>query len=192
MHAGVAPGTAISTCTCAAVPLAAVEGPLVEPQHVGDGPSPHAVESRQHVDEDARRGRAGSRPSATAGRARALSGATHEVVRPHRRPRHPRTPSTDAGDVARARSSAHSGHPSVRRGRSSASGCRGHDVVRIDLAVRVGDRGADLGAAVLEHQHVRDVVAARRAPPSGRPTGRRPCAAPSTPSDQNVASCSDV
>ena len=32
-------------------------------------------------------------------------------------------------------------------------------LVRVDLAVRVGDRGADLGTAVLEHEHVVDVVA---------------------------------
>ena len=40
-----------------------------------------------------------------------------------------------------------------------------HEIERVDLAVRVRDRRADFGAAVLEHQHVGDVVtrAERRA-----------------------------
>ena len=38
-------------------------------------------------------------------------------------------------------------------------GPRRHRVVAVDLAVGMGDGGADLGAAVLEHEHVVDVVA---------------------------------
>ena len=74
----------------------------------------------------------------------------HGAPRPSiRRPRPPPARAAVAG-TARTRG----GPPAAaRRGRL------GDDVEPVHLAVGVGDGGADLGAPVLEHQHVVDVVA---------------------------------
>ena len=122
----------------------------------GSGSSVEPVEPSEHVDEHRRQ-----RVAVLVAQRRQVgqirsSGRDLERDRERRRQRHPRAPrADDRRDRARVAGIGSGRHPPARRARLPA----GHVVVGVDLPVGMGDRRADLGAAVLEHEHVVDVVA---------------------------------
>ena len=174
-------GETISTLNQASSYPVADRRTLVQPHHVGQRRSGRAGRAAR-----TRRSRSvGERVTVLVARRRQVGqirsrGATSSASRERRCERHPGPPRR------RIRDQPFAGH----RRRAATGGRRragvpatGHVVVGVDLAVRVGDGRADLGAAVLEHEHVVDVVASAElvVRSAHRSITLR---APSTPSDE--------
>ena len=106
-------------------------------QHFGETVAVRVVERRQISDRGDRR--------------------DQQFVRPVRRARHPRAPRGRCRHQSIADRLVGQGACAVARQLGQRS--RWQQIERVDLAVRVGDGGADFGAAVLEHEDVLDVVA---------------------------------
>jgi hypothetical protein len=93
-----------------------------------------------------------SRPAESSdGRSGTGSSGRAEGIREDRRLGHPRLP------VVAAATRRFPGSPSCVAALELAPRQLGHEVERVDLPVRMRDRRADLGAAILEDEHVVDV-----------------------------------
>ena len=135
-------------------PVAAVEGALVDPQHVGHRVVEEAVEASEHVDQEAAQPVAPVVVERRQVGHRCL-GSEQQLVGPHRGPRHPGPPAAGRRrhqSLARGvRHRAERGAVALQLGRGGAAPSRTRRSAR-----GVRDGGADLGAPVLEHQHVGD------------------------------------
>ena len=121
-----------------------------------------------------------------------LLGREHAARRARSRPTAPRPASRRARSTSRSPGASGPSAATGRRASSSTRGTRRHRVEAVDLAVGMGDGGADLGAAVLEHEHVVDVVAAAERRRALGPQVDDLAGAAPAPSDANVASWSGV
>ena len=131
-------------------PVSAVEGPLVDPEHVRRLRIEEPVERREHVDEQY------GEPAAACVVERRQIGyglvrGEHELVGEDRGLRNPGTPALGGRDqaVSRLVEEASPLELAQRQVRDEVEG--------VDLPVRMSDRGAYLGTPVLEHEHVVDV-----------------------------------
>ena len=178
-HAGGPPGGDDLDVEARLGPVAAVERPLVDPEHVRDGLLEQAIQPLEHVDQELQRAR-GGRASSRDGRS-GTAVVRERAVSAYGKIGASGTQARQPGAVATSRSPGSAN--SAPRARSSRSGMLGHEVERVDLPVRVRDGRADLGAAVLEHEHVGDVAARAERGAALGPQVDHP-RAPSTPSDQ--------
>ena len=131
-------------------PVPPVKGALVDPEHVRRLRIEEPVEAFQDVDQQA-----GQRIAARVVERRQVG---HGVVRHEPdgvgvdgRLGYPGAPARRHRDEPVARLA------ELRAAEQRAPGQIGHEPERVDLAVRMRDRRADLRASVLEHQHVLDV-----------------------------------
>ena len=135
--------------------VSTVGRPLVDPEHVGRVRAEEPVQAGQGLDEH--HGQAFAQ--LLAGRREigdVRSGGDQQLVRPRGRVRHGGLPSGLAGDeqVAGGFRAEAAGGRREFGGRDGRDRAKGHD-----LAVRMLDGGADQPAAVLEDEHVADVMA---------------------------------
>lgn len=138
-------------------PYPVVEWPLVNPHHERHRSGEESVESRHDVDEEFTE----RIPRRVVEGRKIWNGSARSeenFVWPTGSSRNPCVPVADTGDQAIAdRNGIEAAvHPI---GREFGERGRGHVGERIDLSMRMGDCRSDFGAAVLEHENVRNIVA---------------------------------